>query len=410
MFKKISKNIIVLLFANGFYFLFSFLAAQAMNHALMPAELGIFNLVTFYLLLIQNISDLGQNSITARDISQKPKNRATYFWNSLYLRLLIFAFAFCIVLIITPFIHNYVGFASGLLMGPVLVLMGLLKAPIDVLQQVDNNLSAKAISEVAVAGVKYVLFFIIVRYFTYTSTTFIIATSLAAIVWFFVDFIIYKTHIPPFIKPDKIIISKLLKQSILIGIVITLHYLTHELNKAILDITSNAYEVGIYSAAQKILTLATVIPGLIMTPIFPEIARNIKKIQNLKKIFLYAIIVLSILGLGISLAIYIFSNPIIDFINGSEYMESVIPLRVITLGIPFVFWQHLWGYTLISFNKAKIYLVFSVTSIIVNIFVGTILCQLFGATGASVTFVIAEGIVSIASAYYVIKKLVYKSP
>jgi O-antigen/teichoic acid export membrane protein len=153
-------------------------------------------------------------------------------------------------------------------------------------------------------------------------------------------------------------------------------------------------EVGLYTSAYKIVTLATIIPTLIFTSFLPFLVTSEK--VNLKQWKMYALIMFSI-GLLISISVGILAPLFITILYGAEFNDAVLPLRILSVNIFAVFISITFAQPLLLIGKEKQYLLIVAWSAGLNIFLNLFAVPLYGMLGAAITTVLAEGLVAIRS-------------
>lgn len=153
--------------------------------------------------------------------------------------------------------------------------------------------------------------------------------------------------------------------------------------------------VASYKAATLIPFALNFIPGSIMIFAYPYFAKNLKDKNKIKSYFYEMQKYLIFLNLGISFVLFVFAPLIIRVIFGTNYMDSLIPFRILAVGyfiagsfrIPA-------GNVIASIRKIKINLYNGIISGILNIVLDIILIYKFGAVGAAIA---TTGILFISS-------------
>jgi PST family polysaccharide transporter len=87
-------------------------------------------------------------------------------------------------------------------------------------------------------------------------------------------------------------------------------------------------QVAYYDVAEKVINIVKVPYSLIGQTLFPKVARD-RNIRFLKRIMIYTVSFTVI----IILCIFFFSNPIISFFSGSQNVNSINILRILSISL-----------------------------------------------------------------------------
>lgn len=407
---NIGQNIIILLISNFFVFLFTFFAITYVNRNLTPVEYGTFSIISFYLLVAQNITDFGLNINGVKYIINKVKSESELIWNIWFAKILVFLISTPILLIIAYGIHIFYPAVSGktdyqpltlvsyIALAIINVILLSTKSTIDILQQVRHENKYKAISEAVSSLVKLICFALVFYIGKATIWAFLCGILFSSIVGLLLTIVMYGKKIPVFSKPNERIMRFLYRATLFTALLMISNYLLGEVNKVVLDIVQTPYEVGIFAPPQKIFSIVLVIPNVIMIPIYSEITRYVGKNIRLRGIIIKsAIILLSVAILG-TIFTYIVAPFVINFMGGSAFADSVPVLRVVALSFPAMFLHHLFGYVLIAKNKERQYFLLSISAVIICTILAFVLGGMYGALGMAWVLVIVEVYVAVGSA------------
>lgn len=153
---------------------------------------------------------------------------------------------------------------------------------------------------------------------------------------------------------------------------------------------------------------ATIIPfGLSFVPlsfaiyIYPYIAGNINNKEKIKKYTHLMVGVLAIINLCISVIMFAFAPNIITIFFGSEYLDSLIVFRILSVGYFFAGTFRIpYGNVLAAMRKVKFNLYLSVVSGILNIVIDYFLIKRCGIEGAAIATCIIYLVTSAAEMLY----------
>jgi O-antigen/teichoic acid export membrane protein len=114
------------------------------------------------------------------------------------------------------------------------------------------------------------------------------------------------------------------------------------------------YEVGIYSAANKIFLLLIIPFSIIVSVFLPTIAKNIKLVD---RSFLYYYIFMIFIGVFLGIIVYLYASEIIVLIFGNSFLSSVLPLKILALNTILVGINMSIGEPLTVWGNQKQYLI-----------------------------------------------------
>jgi len=148
-------------------------------------------------------------------------------------------------------------------------------------------------------------------------------------------------------------------------------------------------DVGYYSIVTKIILLIGLIPGLIMTALFPHLSSKINNKEFMKKIFRK--VGWGFLILGFSLAVFgAVSAPIIPLIVGLQYGPSVKLFQFFIWILIFISPTILFDSVLFAYNKQWLNFWFTGGCAILNLVLNLLLIPYYGMFGAAAASIIAQ--------------------
>lgn len=181
-------------------------------------------------------------------------------------------------------------------------------------------------------------------------------------------------------------------------------------------IWSDKTEVGFYEQAQKIVKLLLTIVTSLGTVMIPRMANTFAKgdKEQFKKYLSYSFSFTFLLAFPIMAGIILISKEFVPIFFGQGYEKVSILISVISPIILFIAISNILGYQfLLATKKQKEYTISVSVGAVVNFILNLFFIWRFGAIGASISTVIAEGVVALIQIYYVrglysMKELLYK--
>ena len=172
-------------------------------------------------------------------------------------------------------------------------------------------------------------------------------------------------------------------------------------------ISRSAEAVASYQTATLIPFTLNFIPLALMTFAYPYFARHWQEKAWIKQKCWKMIAQLAIINGFICAFLFIFAPLIIRIVFGVQYLDSVVPFRILAIGFFIAGTFRIpAGNTLVAIGKIKVNLINSIISGIANIVLDIVLIYLYGAIGAAVATVIVFVVSSFISVGYLIHFLV----
>lgn len=164
--------------------------------------------------------------------------------------------------------------------------------------------------------------------------------------------------------------------------------------------------VASYKTATLIPFALNFIPMSVMTFAYPYFAKNKDNKEVVKKYFLKMQRYLFLLNLVISVLLITFAPFIIKVVFGEEYLDSLIPFRILSLGYLIAATFRIpAGNVIASLRKVKVNFYNSIVSGSANVVLDIILIKRYGSNGAAIATVLIFIISSIISNIYLRKYL-----
>lgn len=175
-------------------------------------------------------------------------------------------------------------------------------------------------------------------------------------------------------------------------------------DQLILAKMSNAYTLGIYSAAVKLAEAPNAIVTVLGIVVFPRVAKqlNIKNLSDSGQVNKYRnLYVLS--GILITTFLFVFAPFIIRILYGDKFLESVDVLRVYSLSITGLFISYYYMIVCGATEEKVRPAIIAVISALINISLVIILTHFYGILGTAAASAISYS-VSGAMFYFVFRK------
>lgn len=197
---------------------------------------------------------------------------------------------------------------------------------------------------------------------------------------------------------DRNKIMSLLVPAIPLGAVLLFNVVYFHADSVILTILRSTKEVGVYGLAFKIFELPLVIPVFFMNSVYPLLLQEMrpkgqKPGKNFSVLLKRSAVSLLFASLFSLLVVWV-GSPMVGFVR-SDFVPSIVPLRILALGFPLFFISNvsLWGLIALGRQRmlALVYGICMAGNIIANIlFIGQ-----YGYIASAWITVLSEGIVCV---------------
>jgi PST family polysaccharide transporter len=163
------------------------------------------------------------------------------------------------------------------------------------------------------------------------------------------------------------------------------------------EILGDTY-VGFYSVSTRFTELWYFIPSIFVTSTYPSLINKYREEGEVYKRACQRLLkILFLLSFSISVFFVFFSDSIIFYLYGSEYMSAVFTLKVSIWTGVFVFWGMAAGNFLVIENLSKHNFTKSIQGLVINIILNIILIPKYGINGAAIATLVSQ---SYASYFY----------
>ncbi len=370
-----------------------FLVGVWIARYLGPEKYGLFSYALAFVSLFQGISKLGLDGIVVRDIVKEPEKTNIYLGTAFWLKLIAGIFTFFLILVIswftadtlqTFFFINII--AAGIIFQSFEVIDFYYQATVQA-----KYISIRKIIQLVLSSLlKIYLVLIKADLIWFVWVTLFDAVSMAIFSW-----LIYKNQKHPgFLKCfDKNLAKKIIKDGfpLLLSSIAIMIYM--RIDQVMIKNMLGDREVGLYSAAVKLVEMWYFIPMIITSSLFPAIV-NAKKIseelyyQRLKN--LYSLMIW--LAIFVALPIAFSSELIIKILYGLNYIDASKVLSISIWTEVFTFLGVAQGIFFISNNLQKLKLLLTLFCAVINVILNIILINLFDIYGAAFATLVSYSI------------------
>jgi O-antigen/teichoic acid export membrane protein len=371
----------------------NFLAIAYLARVLGSDGFGMINFAQAILAYLMVSCTLGLDVFGTREIAANHKiKKELFIGNLLALRvglalISLLGLGIFILTINKPTLEKEVMFAYGLYIFPFVFYLGWVFCGIERMEYIGiaavfSRLAFLATVVVLIKNPRNVIF---VPYLWFTAA---VVESLF-LIFSYPKFgsIKFNVHLPEW--------KLFIKDSAWIGISIILLQIYSNFNMVMLGFMKTNHEVGLYSAASKIILFIAAIGAFYNNSIFPVISRYTKDSKlKLKRFIHKTISFIGVGGVGLWILLFIFARQIIVLAYGDGYRGSVLAFQILSLTIVIGIIRLICISVLIASNKIRESLWGVGVGCGINVTLSLLLIPRYGIVGAAVTTVIGEIIIT----------------
>ena len=153
----------------------------------------------------------------------------------------------------------------------------------------------------------------------------------------------------------------------------------------------NAYDVGLYAAAQRPIQLLYAIPALFASALFPTFARLAKREnEKFREALEKSIGAVLLIALPIMLGGIILGDDIVQILFGKEYLPGTLSFQILLLTLIIAFPAMLIANALFAYDEQKSFMKYLAIGTLGNVVLDYILIIPFGIAGCALATVIIQ--------------------
>jgi O-antigen/teichoic acid export membrane protein len=394
------------LLTSGSTFIITFLIARMYG----IEGYGDFTKITTFVSVFYLLADFGLNAVYLRDKSDDDVQNQS--WSRLLtLRILIallLMFIVCIILVFLPtgISGGYTEFVKIgiILFAPSILFQALITSANAIFQE---NLRYDLATLAGAAGSAITLILIWIITLVYLPKVAVNASILAILAGLAVTAItglifVSKRFTRISLNFNFRRISSLLFASVPLGATLILNVIYFRADSFIMTLTRPTGDVGIYGLAYKIFEFPLAVPAFFMNSVYPLLLARLKSghpgkidTSNAQPLIRKAAILLGASSIIFGSLAW-FGAPLVTVIK-PEFLPSIAPLRILSLGFPFFFLTGLTMWLLIGLKKQFALIFIYGISMSLNIIANYLLIPRYGYIAASWITVGSEGLILILS-------------
>lgn len=369
-------------------------------------EYGIFSyalgLVGFFTLF----SDIGISGILTREIAKHKEKSSAYFATSLVIKLGLLLVTTLLIVIAAPYFSKIKGASSLLPLVALLTIFDNLREFCVAFFRSKEKMELEALVNI-ITNVSIAIFGYIILSYSHTSyamtTIYIASAGMGLLVSVL---ILFREFLGVFWNFNASLLKPLFYAALPLAFSAIIGSFMMNTDIVILGWWKTAYEIGLYSAGQKIIQVLYTLPAILASSIFPTISRLIGEQEKEKtRNVLERTLSLSILiAIPLSAGGIILAKELLGVAYGDTYAEGTRAFQVLLASMLVAFPSAILSSAIFAYNEQKKLMWYSWISAIGNIAFNILLIPKFGIVGSAASTLAMQAMYG-ALLWYSTKKL-----
>ncbi len=358
------------------------------------SEYGILSYILGFVGFFTIFADVGISSILAREISQKPKEENRYFPTLFRIKIGLLIFTILILIFVAPYFAKIEGATLIIPFIAILVLFEGLRDFIVAYFRGKEKMELEAITMIG-TSVALVAFGFIALYISPTHQALITAYILSSICGFLIAAFFLRKSLKKIIGNfSKDIIPSVVKSAWPIAAGGFVHSFMFNVDVIMLGWWRAPFEVGLYSAVQKIVGLIYIVPSLISGAVFPLYSRLVYEndMGKLKLLTSKVVVFLFLIAVPIVVGSVIIGEDIISFVFGEEYAPASTAFVVLMSSIFAIYPFVVLNVFIFAHDKHKKLFGYTVVASLSNVTLNAALIPYYGIIGAAAATVFSNSL------------------
>ena len=346
---------------------------------------GIFAYALSIASLLMIFSDIGIESLVAREISQKKDDHKMFISAAFLLKSIILTISIALVIFVSPYISNITEARELFFTIAVIFFFDVIRnmgfAINRVMEKMEREMMIKVIMNFVILGLGIVL---ISMDPSPLSLAIAYATGSATGALLILSFV--QKNIVEFItKTNTEAVKLVLKTALPFAVIALVGSIMANTDIFMLGIWKAPEDIGLYAAAQRFFQFIIIIPSTIASASFPLMARLANKDNEKFKIVLEKTLeVFIVISVPIASGGLILANQIIPLVFGQTYLGAISVFQVLMIMLLASFPLILLINSIFVYNQQKKLVVANIFGVVVNVILNFFLIPKFGITGAAV--------------------------
>jgi O-antigen/teichoic acid export membrane protein len=279
------------------------------------------------------------------------------------------------------------------IMIPLIIFIEIISGVFLSFKKIEYNVIIRDIIEKIIKLILILLFIYLGFNLNWVASTYLLSSLLTVILFFYIlkkkKFYLFNNKIKSTFRGKELLIYSI---PLIFSSLLTL--LQKWADIFILGIYRTTSEIGVYSISMSTAALLSIFPTAIMSLFIPLVTNlySKKKYKETKKLSIIISKWIYILNLPFIFILIIFSEELLKFVFGLEYIDGKGALIFLVLSYLLLSITHVYGGNLLMIKRTKTLLLLVVITTIVNLILNFLLIPRYGINGAAFSTLISSAI------------------
>lgn len=380
------KNILSLSTAELASRLLSVIYSIYLARVLLVESYGIYGTAKFLVAYFVILASLGLDSIGTREVATKPKEMKNIVNNIFTLRIVMAIIGYLLLAIITYFLDKpLIEKATILIFGLNIFANNIL---LNWVFQALEKLEVFAIRSIITSVLNFIGIILFVKNPNDVTLAAIIIVSSATFNSILMIIYYLRNYQTLSLKFNFTLWKEYLKQAIPIGITFLLSGFYNYIPFFILNVQTNNYYSGLYTAAFNVLIVATLLSSVIQTVYYPIFSKKSTREDKFYVLNQYSKLTFSI-GTYIPMFLFVFADKVI-LLFGKDYAPAMPTIRLLMISVMMIYYSITFFSPLIAWKYERKVIIGNFVGLIVNLILNLILVPILFDRGSAISAIFTE--------------------
>lgn len=383
---------------NSFWFAFGTTVTKLMRaviliyvaRALGANQYGIFTYALSLVGIFMIFADLGLTNILTRELSKESNEKNSYLSTAFIIKIGFLAFAILLSGIFGPIISKFDQAGPLVILIAVFVALESMRSFLYSITRAQNKMQTEA-------GIGIVTEFISVGIILFmflhnpSVKSLIDAFIIGNLVGVIITLLFLKSNFEGIFKYfKKDLVQPIIHSSWPFAVMGVFGIFMTNIDSVMIALWNDPSVLGLYSAAQKPISLLYVLPGFLSISLFPLISKLVSENKgNLRNVIEKSYRISLSLALPIIIGGIILAGPLLTVTFGDEYIGAMLTFQILLLTLIPAFPGAVFADVIVAEDRQRIFIISSAIGGAVNVLLNFILIPTYGIAGSAVATLVA---------------------
>ena len=336
------------------------------------------------------LADVGLLTVVVREISRDPAVTDRLVGNALVLRLLLSVALLALAALVSLALSWDTDVRVAVLIAGVPFVLGLVNSALVAVLQARLRMDRAVVADVLGRAAAFAALVVVVSldagFYAVVATAAVGALATLVVTWAIVS-----REANPRPRAEREVWRGLLVMALPVGAALAVSELYFRLDTLLVSAFRPYDEVGLYALSYRIVELIGILPAIVMTSVFPLLARYLEESRELAARTVDAAGDLFVaVGAPIAAGGLVVAPDLVRLLGGEEFAGAADPLRLLLFSVALAFVSGLFGHALIAGGRQRSALRLGVSALVFNLVLNVALVPPFGIEAAAAVALASE--------------------